>query len=451
MIESNPGQGTSGWVWEPSWPVSAAWYERAKRSLPGGVSTGLRASMRPHPLFFERGSGSRLFDVDGREYVDYVLGWGPLILGHSHPAIVDAVGAQLRLGQTFGAGHRGEFEVAEQVIEAIPGAEKVLWSNTGSEAAQIALRLARAATGRVRFIKFHGHYHGWSDPMLLGYRPGADGCLDGLTSRGQHPRSLDDVVMVGWNDLDAVAAVLAQPGHDIAAIFTEPVLCNSGVLAPAEGFLAGLRRLCDAHGVALVFDEVITGFRVAYGGAAVRYAVTPDLVVLAKAIAGGLSLSAVTGHAELLDQAADGVVHAGTYNGNPLALAAAGATLSRLAQPGTYQEFETNAAELVTGLRNAFADGGAAAAVHHVGPVVQCIPGVAEADSFGRFMAGDWSWYDTFTVHLLQRGIFVLPGGRWYLSTEHNTDDISTTIHAVGDAVAATVAEVGKPNSADDR
>ncbi|PZF86678.1 aspartate aminotransferase family protein [Jiangella anatolica] len=427
------------------WSQSAQMYERAKLSLPGGVSSGLRAAMRPHPLFFERGAGSRLWDVDGREYVDYVLGWGPLILGNSHPALVDAVTRQLAAGQSSGAGHSREFELAERVCAAIPGMDKVLWSNTGSEAAQIALRLVRAATGRVRFIKFHGHYHGWSDAMLLGYRPAADGSLDGLTSRGQHPRAPADAVMLPWNDLPAVAAALSGPDHDIAAIFTEPALCNSGVLPPAPGFLAGLRELCDAHGVVLVFDEVITGFRIAYGGGTERYGVSPDLAVLAKAIAGGLPLSAVAGRAAVMDLATQGVVHAGTYNGGPLALAAADATLTELARPGVYEAFEERAGQLTQGMRKALADHGVTGAVHHVGPVVQCTPGVPAGDSFATFMSADWDWYGALTVELLRRGIYVLPGGRWYLSTVHDEADVNRTVAAFGAAVAATVDTTGRP------
>ncbi|HLS24598.1 MAG TPA: aminotransferase class III-fold pyridoxal phosphate-dependent enzyme, partial [Beutenbergiaceae bacterium] len=196
--------------------------------------------MPPHPLFFERGDGPRLFDVDGHTYLDYVLGWGPVILGHGHPGLTAAVSAQLPHGATYGAGHPLEAQVAETVIDRVPGAERVLWSNTGSEATQIALRLARAFTGRRRFIKFGGHYHGWSDAMLVGYRPDAEGRLT-LGSRGQSAHALDDVTVVSWGDLAAVRELLQDEDGDYAAVFCEPVLCNSGVLEPAEGFLEGLR------------------------------------------------------------------------------------------------------------------------------------------------------------------------------------------------------------------
>lgn len=421
---------------DKQWAGSAQAWQRAKGSLGGGVSSGLRAAMKPHPLFFDRGQGSRLWDVDGNSYLDYVLGWGPVILGHSHPKLVAAVSEQLPLGQTFGAGHRREYEVAERVCSVVPGVERVLWSNSGSEADQMALRLARAVTGRTRFVKFAGHYHGWSDPFLVGYRPGPDGSL-GLTTRGQHERSVDDAIVTPWNDLERVREVLTDPANDVAAVYCEPVLCNSGVLAPADGFLAGLRELCDRTGTVLVFDEVITGFRMAYGGAIERYGVVPDLVVWAKAIAGGFSLAAVGGRGALIDEVTRGVVHAGSYNGNPIVLAAAQATLDVLGGDGVYQTFETLAGQLANGFAEAFARHGVPGTAHHVGPVIQCVPGVGSATTFDDYLAADWDWYDALSVELLRRGVFVLPGGRWYLSTAHTSADIDETVAAFDAAVHA--------------
>jgi glutamate-1-semialdehyde 2,1-aminomutase len=422
-----------------SWPASAERWARAKQVLPGGVSTYMRSAMKPHPLFFTRGAGSHVWDADGHEYVDYVLGWGPVIAGHSHPHVVETVGRQLAAGQTFGAGHHWEYEVAEALCAAVPGAERVLWTNTGSEANQVALRLARAATGRRRFVKFEGHYHGWSDPMLIGYRP-AEGQEPGLESAGQNPAALTDVTVLPWNDLDAVRAVLRDPASDVAAVFTEPVLCNSGVLEPADGFLSGLRELCDETSTLLVFDEVITGFRIAYGGASERYGVRPDLVVLAKAIAGGFPLAAVTGRAEVIDLVESGVSHAGTYNGNPIVLAAAAATMEVLRGDGVYGTFESLAKLLADGMRSTFDRAGLAASVHHVGPVVQCVPGVVGASTFAGFRAGDWELYDEIVVELLRRGVFCLPGGRWYLSTAHDEVDVGRTVDAFDAAVTAALA-----------
>lgn len=430
-----------------AWPNSAEAWERAKLSLGGGVSTGMRASMKPHPLFFAGGSGARLTDLDGNSYLDYVLGWGPVILGHGHAGLTEAVAAQIGLGATYGSGHNLEFEVAERVLGAIPGTERVLWSNTGTEADQVALRLARAHTGRRRFVKFGGHYHGWSDPMLLGYRPDADGSLDGPGTRGQNPSALEDVSILPWGDLEAVARELRTPDTDIAAIFVEPVLCNSGVSEPPAGFLAGLRALCDETGTVLIFDEVITGFRIARGGAVVRYGVSPDLVVLAKAIAGGYPMAAIAGRADIIDQMTAGVTHAGTYNGNPVVLAAAAATLDALAQPGVYEDFERRGAALAAGFREAFAREGALAAVNQVGPVVQVLPGIASGSTFDEFLSCDQAFYDVLTVHMLRRGLFTLPGGRWYISIAHSDDDIATTVEIFGESLRAAIAECGLPGS----
>lgn len=395
--------------------------------------------MKPHPLFFASGSGPRLTDIDGNSYLDHVLGWGPVILGHAHPAITDAVKRRASLGATFGACHDLEYEVAERIVSAIPGAERVLWSNTGSEATQVALRLARAATGRQRFIKLAGHYHGWSDSFLIAYRPDAHGHLDSLGSRGQRASALNDVSTVSFGDLAGVASVLGDPRSDIAAVFVEPVLCNSGVIAPPEGYLAGLRSLCDATNTVLIFDEVITGFRLAYGGAVERFGVVPDIGVYAKAIAGGYPMSAVAGRASIIDQTTSGVVHAGTYNGNPIVLAAAAATLDVLRGDGVYDAFEARGRELAQGLRSCIDRHGVIGAVNQVGPVVQVLFGVPRLDAFEHLLAGDQDFYDRVSVEMLRRGVFSLPGGRWYISAAHSAADIAAAVTVFDTAVAAAL------------
>lgn len=424
-----------------AWPASLQAWTRARSSLGGGVSTGLRASMKPHPIFFTGGSGPELTDVDGNTYLDYVLGWGPVILGHGHPALVAAVGDQLARGATYGSGHHFEYEVAEAVLAAIPLTERVLWANTGSEAVQVALRLARAHTGRQRFVKFVGHYHGWTDPVLVGYRPDEHGALDAPGTRGQSRSAVQDVWLARWGDPDSVAEILKSPGSDVAAVFVEPVLCNSGVIEAPPGYLAELRALCDASGAVLIFDEVITGFRIAYGGAVERYGVHPDLVVLGKAIAGGFSLAAVAGRADLIDQTEDGVVHAGTYNGNPIVLAAAAATLAELRAPGVYDRLEAAGAALATGMRESVARHGVTAAINQVGPIVQCLPAVEQAHDFESFLAADQTFYDALSVQLLRRGVFTLPGGRWYLSTAHTQQNVADTVAAFDASLAAVRAE----------
>jgi glutamate-1-semialdehyde 2,1-aminomutase len=430
-----------------SWPGSEVAWQRARGSLGAGVSTGLRASMKPHPLFFASGSGPRLTDVDGNTYLDYVLGWGPVILGHGHPALSEAVIGRVPLGATFGAGHALEYAAAEAVLAAIPGMERVLWSNTGSEATQVALRLARAATGRNRYVKMVGHYHGWSDSFLLGYRPDRAGRFDGPGTQGQRRGARDEVSLVPFGDLAAVEEAVGRPGSDIAAVFVEPVLCNSGVIAPPEGYLDGLRRLCDRTGALLVFDEVITGFRIALGGAVQRYGARPDLVVLAKALAGGYPLSAVAGRGEIIDQVGRGVVHAGTYNGNPIVLAACLATVTALAAEGTYDSFEARAEELADGFRATIASHDVAGWVNQVGPVLQCGFGSGRGTSFDDFLDADQDFYDRLLVNLLRRNVFALPGGRWYLSTAHTAADIATTVTTFAGALEATLADGPPPRS----
>jgi glutamate-1-semialdehyde 2,1-aminomutase len=413
-----------------------AW-TRTKRSLAGGVSTGLRAQARPHPIFFSGGRGPRLTDLDGNSYLDYVLGWGPNILGHGHPELTDAVQQQVTKGATYGSGHEFEYLAAEAVLGAYPCFDRVVWSNSGSEAAQVALRIARGATSRQSFVKFVGHYHGWTDPVLLGYRHARADSPSGAESLGQSENAAHDAIVLEWGDLSGLAAALAR--LDVAAVVLEPILCNSGVIEPPAGFLEGVRRICSDTGTVLIFDEVITGFRVDFGGAVAKYGVIPDLAILGKAIAGGLSLSAVVGKSELLDLTQHGVVHAGTYNGNPLVLTAAVATLGVLGRPGTFERLTALGERLASGLRDQLASHGVVGAVNQVGPIVQCGLGVPEIRTFAEFMAADTATYDLLLVELLRRGVFALPGGRWYLSTEHTDQDIDETVAIFGEALAAIV------------
>ncbi|RZI92822.1 MAG: aspartate aminotransferase family protein [Microbacterium sp.] len=420
---------------DAQWPESKRMWERAKRSLSGGVSTGLRAAAKPHPIFFTGGAGATLTDVDGNVHIDYVLGWGPNILGHGNPRLVAAVTEQIARGATYGSGHRYEFDAAEALLARYPDFERVLWSNTGTEADLVALRIARAATGRHRFIKFTGHYHGWSDTMLLGYRSFGDDGQVVPESRGQSGDALTAMDLVPWGDLDALRAAL-DDGDDIAAVVLEPVLCNTGVIAPSEGFLQGVRDLCTEHGAVLIFDEVITGLRIAPGGAVERFGIVPDLVVLAKAIAGGLTLAAILGSADLLDLTQQGVTHAGTYNGNPLVLAAALATMQELSLPGVYDEFERRSARLAQGIRDALRSNGVVGAVNQIGPVIQIGLGVDQIATTDDFFAADTALYDHVAVEMLRRGIFLMPGGRLYLSTAHTDEQIEKTITAFADVFA---------------
>lgn len=421
----------------PSRTQSEQMWERAKVSLGGGVSTGIRAHMPPHPIFIDHGAGSRIWDVDGNEYIDYVLAWGPLILGHCPPGPVEAVTRQLKVGTTFGSGHRWEIEAAEAILSAMPGVERVLWSNTGTEAVQSALRLARAATGRQVIVKFEGHYHGWMDSVLLSYRHLGTDHSPMLESLGQNPDAVNDIVTIRWNDESAFTNYMSHHGTEVAAVIAEPVLCNSGVIEAHPGFLQLLRDVTHRDGAVLIFDEVITGFRIALGGASERYGVEPDLHTLGKALGAGYPASAIAGRAELIDQVTAGVVHAGTYNGSAMVLAGVHATLVELSAPGVFENLELQGRALADGFRDVLARVGVPFVVNQVGPVVQCALGVSRLDSYDDFALADWAAYNRLVVALLDRGVFALPGGRWYLSTAHAADDVASTVAAFGEAVKA--------------
>ncbi len=430
-----------------SWPASFAAWQRASRSLGGGVSSGLRAAMPPHPLSFTSGQGAYLTDVDGHRYTDYVLGWGPVFLGHCHPAVTDAVTQQAQLGETFGAGHQWEYLVAELIVAAMPEAERVLFTTTGTEANLGALRLARAATGRQRVLKCAGHYHGWQDSLLVNYRGEGADRIDVVTeeTRGQSAAARSETSICRFNDLASARAVITDPAADIAAIIVEPVLMNSGVIAAQAEYLRGLRQLCDDTGTVLIFDQVITGFRVGHGGAAEYFGVRPDLSVLAKSLGNGYPVAAIAGRADLIDLVTHGVVHAGTYNGNPVSLAAAHATLSTLAQTQPYLQVNALAGELAEGLRGVLRRTGRRGIAHAVGPVVQVALDIDELASFEDYLRADWTGYDELLVELLRRGQFALPGGRWYLSTAHTAQDVQASVVAFEDALRAHPAESARP------
>ncbi len=433
-----PGQGHI-----EAWPASRAAWERARRCVGGGVSTGLRATMPPHPISFTAGSGGRLTDVDGHTYVDHVLGWGPVILGHAHPRVTAAVTGQAPLGATYGSGHRFEYEAAEAVLTAMPHVERLLWSNSGTEANQSAARLARAFTGRGRILKFTGHYHGWHDAMLVNYRgedaDRADRTVPG--SRGQSTAAMSETELAAFGDLDRVRDLLTAARADIAAVFVEPILVNSGVLPPPDGFLAGLRALCDETGTVLVFDEVITGFRAALGGATELFGVRPDLSTLAKSLANGYAVAAVAGRADLIDQVEAGVVHAGTYNGNPIGLAAAHATVATLIEDRPHDRLARAADALAGAFASALESAGVTGTAHAAGGVVQVCLGIDSLTGFADYQRADWAAYPDLLVGLLRRGVFALPGGRFYLCAAHTDADLEATARAFMGALT----ELGGP------
>jgi len=419
--------------------------DRARGVLTRGVGSAMRAAQRPTPLAMREASGSTLVDVDGNSYVDYVLGFGPILLGHRPPAVVRAVEEQLRHGILFGAQHRGEVELAERLVELVPSAELVAFSNSGSEAVHAALRFARAATGRRLVVKFDGHYHGWLDPVH------ASGPALPPSSETGGPRhavpglpASADLVTCRWNDLDALARLLGEHDGEVAAVLMEPVPCNFGAYEPLPGYLHGVRELCDRRGVVLIFDEVITGFRLGLGGAQGRYGVAPHLTVLAKALASGFPLSAVVGSAEVMAVAdSDGPVrHIGTYNANAISVAAANATLTTLEQGGDelYRELDSRAARLAQGIREAAAAVEAPLVVNQVGAVLHLLWGPrVPVRSHDDAYASDTAAVADVAAHLLGSGILALERGLWFTSTAHTDDDVDRTVAAAEHAIAAVV------------
>ncbi|MFN7995937.1 MAG: aspartate aminotransferase family protein [Bryobacteraceae bacterium] len=419
----------------------------SRKFLAGGVSSMLRASAKPLPLFFDSASGSGLMDVDGNGYIDYTLAWGPLILGHSHPELVRAVSDQISRFQLLGAQHELEIRLARKLCDAIPCAEMVALSNTGSEAVQLALRLARAHTGRRKFVKFEGHYHGWSDGVLISYRPalGPGVQYDPQPgSGGQAASALDDVVVLPWNDARAVRELLEHHPTEVAAIILEPILCNSSCLMPASGYLQSLRDLCTRFGVVLIFDEVITGFRVSPGGAQALFGVIPDLATFGKAVAGGFPLSVVGGKAEIMQLIPDRkVVHAGTFNGNPLALAAAEATLDVLTREegAALGRTRLRGERLIEGIRTLARDAGIPLLVNGVGSAFHLsFTERTQMLSYRDTLDCDIAKRDAFLVAMLENGVYLLSDGRWYVSTAHTDADVEKTLAAV----AAAFSTIGK-------
>ena len=417
-------------------------FQRAQESLAGGVSSGLRRSAHPYPLYFKRGSGSRVFDVDGNVYLDYGLGWGPLILGHAPAEITQAIASQLHRGLTFGAQHDLEFELSERLTRIIPCAERICFANSGTEIVQLALRLARAFTGRQKFLKFEGHYHGWADSVLVSYHPtlaeinAAPGAPIPV-ALGQRPH--DNVVIAGWNDFAGVERAFGRHGTEISAVICEPLLCNSGCIPPEPGFLEMLQETSRKHGALLIFDEVITGFRLHLQGAQGFYEITPDLATYAKAIGGGAPLSALAGKAKVMDLIASGkVVHAGSLNGNPLCLSAAKAVLDVLCrnEGAVYADLWRRGERLRKGLEGILRTHGFNIITAGGGPVFQLSFMEKPARNYRETLSADKWLYSNFALALLDEGVLVLPDGRWYLSTAHNDEDIDTTLAAAERAAA---------------
>jgi glutamate-1-semialdehyde 2,1-aminomutase len=420
-------------------------YERACQSLAGGVSSEFRKFSYPHPLFYSNGNGSRIYDVDGNEYLDFSLSQGPLILGHSHPAVLRKIEEYSRNGQLFAGQHLLELELAEKLQQIIPCAELIRFSLSGSEANHAALRVARGVTGRPRFIRFEGHYHGWLDNVAMGIN-GAS--IDEMGDR-QHPKAsvwtggLPDSVqgeflLLPWNDLDLVRQTLEKNQSQIAAIIMEPIMCNSGCIPPVPGFLEGVRQLCDFHHVALIFDEVITGFRLSLGGAQTFYGVTPDLAVFGKAMASGYPISVLCGKREWMKVVSDGkVIHAGTMNGGNPTVAAASATIEMLEQPGVYERLYQFGEALMAGLCEAARETNNSVLVQGFGPVFHMgFTSQSQAKEYRDLLSYDRNKNAAFVNGMQEKGIRILNRGLWYISAAHTTEDIDQAILASYDVLS---------------
>jgi glutamate-1-semialdehyde 2,1-aminomutase len=407
-------------------------YRRALDLIPGGVNSPVRA-MRAvgldEPFFVRRGDGAYLEDVDGNRYVDWVMSWGPLLFGHADPDTVEAVRDAAEWGTSFGAPTEAEVELAAEMVDAVPSIEKVRLVSSGTEAAMSAIRLARAFTSRDRIVKFAGCYHGHADALLASAGSGV-ATLALPSSPGVPQTVTGNTIVCPYNDVDAAAAAVAQYGEGLAAIIVEPVAGNMGVVPPEPGYLEALRQLCDASGALLLFDEVITGFRVARGGAQELYRVTPDLTILGKIVGGGLPLAAFGGRAEIMDRLAPSgdVYQAGTLSGNPLATAAGLAVLRRLRDPSIYEQLERRAARLEEGL----APGGR---VQRVGAMTTLFMSDGPVRDFEDAQSCDTDRYAALFRHLLARGVYVAPSQfeAMFVSLAHGDEEIDRTIQAVAD------------------
>jgi glutamate-1-semialdehyde 2,1-aminomutase len=412
-------------------------FDRARRVIPGGVDSPVRAfgAVGGTPRFVVRGEGAYVWDADGERYVDLVQSWGALLFGHARPEIVEAARRAAGRGTSFGAPTEAEVELAERIVAALPGVDAVRLVSSGTEAAMSAIRLARGVTGRDLLLKFEGCYHGHAD-ALLAKGAGSGVATFGIPgSPGVTEGAARDTLVVPFNDLDAVRAVLAERGAEVAVVAVEPVAANMGVVPPAPGFLEGLRAACDEHGALLLFDEVITGFRIAYGGAQSRYGVTPDLTTLGKVMGGGFPCAAFGGRADVMDALAPtgGVYQAGTLSGNPVAVAAGIAALDLARELDPYPGLERAAEALAGGLEEAFGAADLPATVQRAGSMFSVFFRAGPVRDFADATAADHDRYARLFHHLLARGVALPPSGYelWTLGTAHGPEEVETVLEAV--------------------
>ena len=418
-------------------------FAQAQQFIPGGVNSPVRSfrAVSGTPPFIARGQGSRVWDVDGNEYIDYLGSWGPLVLGHAHPAVVDALQAAAANGSSFGAPVEQEVELSRLICAALPSVDSVRLVSSGTEACMSAIRLARACTGRSKIIKFAGCYHGHADGLLV--KAGSGAMTHGVpTSAGVPDAYAAETLVADYNDLASVESCFDAWPDAIAGVIVEPVAGNMGVVPPAPGFLEGLRRLTADNGALLIFDEVITGFRVAWGGAQTLYGVTPDLTCLGKIIGGGLPVGAYGGRREIMELVAPlgPMYQAGTLSGNPLAVTAGLTTLAALQQPGVYNQLETLAARLAAGLTQAFAQAEIPAALNRVGSMLTGFFNPGPVQTLAQVEQSDTAAYGRWFHALLERGVYIAPSQfeSGFVSLAHTPADLDRTLEIAAAALAAT-------------
>ena len=417
-------------------------FDRAQKVLPGGVNSPVRAfrAVELCPRFIERADGAYIYDADGKHYIDYVCSWGPMLLGHNHPAVREAVERAVKDGLSFGAPTQREVEMAELMVEMVPNIEMVRMVNSGTEAVMSALRLARGATGRDKLIKFEGCYHGHSDCLLV--NAGSSALAGGHPSSAGVPEDIvKHTLTAQYNDLASVEVLLEEYHGQVACVIVEPVAANMGVVGPAPGFLEGLRALCDKHGALLIFDEVITGFRLASGGAQEYFGVRADLVTFGKIIGGGMPVGAYCGSRALMEQVAPcgPVYQAGTLSGNPVAMAAGLAQLRYIqAHPEVYAALEKYAKELAEGMRRAAAKHGAGVAVNQIGSLVAPFFTPSAVTTFLDAKGRDVGSYARYFKGMLERGVYLAPAQfeSMFVSTAHTREDLERTLEAVDEVFA---------------
>ena len=425
---------------------SKRWFDRAQQSLVEGVNSPSRgaAVYSGGPIWLERGGGSHVWDADGNEYIDFMMSFGALIHGHAHPKLVSVVSEAMAEGSHFAAATPAEVEAAERLRRMVPSAEVVRFANSGSEATMLALRLARAHTGRNKFLKFEGHYHGWYDPYLLNahsHPPTELGTPENPAripdSQGIPPGTFDDVVLAPWNDVVALQRVMRTHGHELAAVITEPIMANMGCILPRDGYLQKLREFTREHGVMLILDEVVTGFRYAPGGCQQYYGIQPDISTFGKALGAGFPVGAVAGPRVILERMRWGknmVLHYGTFNGHRLTMRVIATNLDLLSTEGAYAKLHATGDAAIRGLRDVFRRRGVKAIVQGFGPMFQVY--FTERDAIYDYRDYcayvDTVRYSRFIHRLLDNGIYMTPsnGLHWIISTAHTEADVSALVEA---------------------